>query len=97
MYRGAVEDLELPEPVDIIVSEWMGYFLLRESMLDSVRGRARALADRAEAPRGGRLRTSLSSQVLAARDRWLKPGGVLFPSHATMYCAAASRASERRG
>lgn len=25
----------LPQ-VDIIVSEWMGYFLLRESMLDSV-------------------------------------------------------------
>ena len=35
MYRGAVEDLELPEPVDIIVSEWMGYFLLRESMVES--------------------------------------------------------------
>lgn len=30
------EELELPEQVDIIISEWMGYFLLRESMLDSV-------------------------------------------------------------
>lgn len=40
--QGAVEDIELPDPehqnggVDIIISEWMGYFLLRESMLDSI-------------------------------------------------------------
>jgi protein arginine N-methyltransferase 1 len=34
--QSSVEDLELPYQVDIIVSEWMGYFLLRESMLDSV-------------------------------------------------------------
>jgi protein arginine N-methyltransferase 1 len=32
----SLEELELPEKVDIIISEWMGYFLLRESMLDSV-------------------------------------------------------------
>jgi protein arginine N-methyltransferase 1 len=31
-----VEDVELPEKVDIIISEWMGYFLLYESMLDTV-------------------------------------------------------------
>ena len=48
--QGAVEDVELPHEdfldadpskpvtdcVDIIISEWMGYFLLRESMLDSL-------------------------------------------------------------
>lgn len=44
--QGAVEDIELPamegsnnnttQVVDIIISEWMGYFLLRESMLDSI-------------------------------------------------------------
>lgn len=35
--KGKVEEIELPvEKVDIIVSEWMGYFLLYESMLDSV-------------------------------------------------------------
>lgn len=34
--EGYMEQLELPEQVDIIVSEWMGYYLLRESMLDSV-------------------------------------------------------------
>lgn len=34
--RGRMEDVELPEKVDVIVSEWMGYFLLRESMIQSV-------------------------------------------------------------
>jgi len=49
--KGAVEEIELPmeddslipndgdsptQVVDIIISEWMGYFLLRESMLDSL-------------------------------------------------------------
>lgn len=58
--QATMEDVELPEKVDIIVSEWMGYMLLRESMLDS---------------------------VLVARDRWLKPGGALYPSHATLYMA----------
>jgi type I protein arginine methyltransferase len=37
LIRGKVEETELPVPtVDIIVSEWMGYFLLYESMLDTV-------------------------------------------------------------
>ena len=34
--HGAVEDIELPTKVDVIVSEWMGFYLLHESMLDSV-------------------------------------------------------------
>lgn len=34
--QSSVEDLQLPCQVDIIISEWMGYILLRESMLDSV-------------------------------------------------------------
>ncbi|WVF68467.1 hypothetical protein IAT40_003233 [Kwoniella sp. CBS 6097] len=35
--QGKVEDIQLPvETVDVIVSEWMGYMLLYESMLDSV-------------------------------------------------------------
>lgn len=33
--QGTIETIELPEQVDVIISEWMGYFLLRESMLDS--------------------------------------------------------------
>lgn len=59
--RGRVEDIVLPvEKVDIIVSEWMGYFCLYEAMLPS---------------------------VLFARDRYLKPDGLLVPSHATIFMA----------
>eukprot|EP00948_MAST-09A_sp_MAST-9A-sp1_P003041 g3041.t1 len=46
LVQGKIEDLELPDlpvddangikQVDIIISEWMGYFLLYESMLNSV-------------------------------------------------------------
>ncbi|XP_034536530.1 protein arginine N-methyltransferase 3 [Notolabrus celidotus] len=37
LIRGRIEDITLPvDKVDIIISEWMGYFLLMESMLDSV-------------------------------------------------------------
>lgn len=39
----------------------MGYFLLYESMLDT---------------------------VLLARDKYLKPDGLIFPDHATLYLAA---------
>ena len=36
--QGKAEDVDLPEgvQVDVIVSEWMGFYLLHESMLDSV-------------------------------------------------------------
>lgn len=37
LIKGKVEEITLPvEEVDIIISEWMGYFLLYESMLDTV-------------------------------------------------------------
>lgn len=37
LLKGRIEDVDLPvDKVDIIISEWMGYFLLFESMLDSV-------------------------------------------------------------
>lgn len=55
-----MEQISLPDDisdVDVIVSEWMGYALLYESMLDS---------------------------VLCARDRFLKPGGVMAPSQCRM-------------
>ncbi|MCJ1422141.1 hypothetical protein MMC29_000020 [Sticta canariensis] len=58
--QGTMESVDLPEKVDIIISEWMGYFLLRESMLDS---------------------------VLFARDKFLVPGGAMYPSHARLYLA----------
>ena len=37
LVRGRIEEVTLSEPVvDILVSEWMGYFLLFEGMLESV-------------------------------------------------------------
>merc|ERR1712106_972256 len=60
--RGKVEEITLPvEKVDIIVSEWMGYCLFYESMLDT---------------------------VLYARDKWLAPGGILYPDRTTLYITA---------
>lgn len=62
LIKGKIEEIDLPiKDVDIIVSEWMGYFLLYESMLNT---------------------------VLYARDKWLKPGGVIFPDKAVMYISA---------
>ena len=62
LVKGKLEDVELPiKKFDIIVSEWMGYFLLYESMLDT---------------------------VILARDKYLKPGGSMFPDEATLYLAA---------
>ncbi|KAF8627470.1 hypothetical protein AX17_006282 [Amanita inopinata Kibby_2008] len=74
--KGKVEDISLPDDVgkvDIIVSEWMGYALLYESMLDS---------------------------VLHARERFLKPDGVMAPSQCRMIlslCDAAEIHKERIG
>lgn len=62
--KGKVEEVTLPDgidKVDIIISEWMGYCLFYESMLDT---------------------------VLYARDKWLKPDGMLFPDRATLYITA---------
>ena len=58
--HGDVTDIELPEPVDVIVSEWLGGFGIDEGML---------------------------APVIAARDRWLKPGGVMIPRTVTAWTA----------
>lgn len=61
LLKGKVEEVNLPvEHVDIIVSEWMGYCLLYEAMLDS---------------------------VIWARDKYLKPDGLMVPSHMNMWVA----------
>ncbi|XP_056268600.1 protein arginine N-methyltransferase 3 [Pseudoliparis swirei] len=62
LIKGRIEDIKLPvEKVDIIISEWMGYFLLFESMLDSVLyARDRYLAD------GGSVYPDLCNLSLAA-------------------------------
>ncbi|XP_072341017.1 protein arginine N-methyltransferase 8-like isoform X3 [Scyliorhinus torazame] len=62
IFNGKVEEVELPvDKVDIIISEWMGYSLFYESMLNT---------------------------VIFARDKWLKPGGLMFPDRATLYIVA---------
>jgi len=48
-----VEEMELPEKVDIIVSEPIGFMLVHERMIET---------------------------YLVARDKWLKPGGLMFPN-----------------
>jgi len=58
-----VEDLDIPEKVDLIVSEWMGTLLISEFMIES---------------------------VIKARDKFLKSGGKLWPSRATLYIAPCS-------
>lgn len=35
-HRGRIEDLSLSEPVDLVISEWMGFFALAECMFRSV-------------------------------------------------------------
>ncbi|KAM3069642.1 Ribosomal protein arginine N-methyltransferase rmt3 [Clarireedia jacksonii] len=61
LLKGKVEEVNLPvDQVDIIVSEWMGYCLLYEAMLDS---------------------------VIWARDKYLKPDGLMVPSHMNMWVA----------
>lgn len=64
VFHAKIEDVQLPvRHVDIIISEWMGYCLLFESMLDS---------------------------VLFARDKWLKPGGLLLPDRCSLYVTGIS-------
>lgn len=58
--------VQLPEPVDVIVSEWLGTLGVDENLL---------------------------FPVLAARDRWLKPGGVMLPSRVTARLAPAGLAT----
>jgi protein arginine N-methyltransferase 1 len=58
LMKAKVEEVELPvEKVDIIISEWMGYCLLYESMLQT---------------------------VIFARDKWLKPDGIILPDKAIL-------------
>lgn len=58
--QGDVLDIEPPERVDVVVSEWLGGFGIDEGML---------------------------VPVIAARDRWLKPGGVMIPHTVTAWAA----------
>ena len=56
--QGDITSIELPEHVDVIVSEWLGGFGIDEGIL---------------------------VPVIIARDRWLKPGGVMVPRSVTAW------------
>jgi len=56
--QGDIMEVELPDHVDVIVSEWLGGFGIDEGML---------------------------VPVIAARDRWLKPGGAMIPCSVTAW------------
>lgn len=60
--QGEMETLELPEKVDIIVSEWLGGYGVDENLLPI---------------------------VIQARDRWLKPDGVMIPGSTSSLMAPA--------
>lgn len=55
--QGKIEEIDIPEPVDIIISVFTGNFLLEEDLLPS---------------------------LFYARDKYLKPNGVLIPQAAIM-------------
>lgn len=65
LVRGRIEEVTLNEPVvDVLVSEWMGYFLLFEGMLDSViHARNKYLA-----PDGLMLPNACSISIMAVGD-----------------------------
>jgi type I protein arginine methyltransferase len=58
--KGKVEEITIPEKVDIIISEPIGTLLVHERMIES---------------------------YIAARDRFLKPGGMMFPTTGTIVLA----------
>lgn len=58
--RGPAGELELPEKVDLVVSEWLGHMAFVENMLDD---------------------------VIAARDRNMKPGGRMLPAGVSVMLA----------
>jgi histone-arginine methyltransferase CARM1 len=58
--HGKVEEIELPEKVDVIISEPIGFLLVHERMLES---------------------------YVVARDRFLAPNGIMYPSSGSIFVA----------
>lgn len=61
--KGKIEEVDLPERVDVIVSEPIGFLLVHERMLES---------------------------YIAARDKFLKPGGLMMPASGSIVLAPLS-------
>ena len=67
--RGKIEEIQLPvEKVDVIISEWMGYCLFYESMLDTVL----YARDKWLAPTGLMFPDKATLYVCAIEDRQYK-------------------------
>lgn len=106
-----VQDVNIDEEVDVIISEWMGYMLLYEVISQlTVVILERDLYKYSESLWDASVMwlvpqlvpcpvanasfssivnfsfhlQSMLSSVITARDRWLKPGGIILPSHATV-------------
>ena len=83
--HGRMEEVALPEQVDVVLSEWMGERLPPRH--HEHRLSASHLLRSCPLPGYFLLRESMVESVLFARDRWLRPGGVMYPSEATLYVA----------
>ncbi|XP_055911281.1 protein arginine N-methyltransferase 1-like [Eupeodes corollae] len=62
--HGRIQDVDLQidlKSVDIIISDWMGYCLFYQSIIDA---------------------------IIFARDKWLKPDGLIFPDRAKLHISA---------
>ncbi|KAG8689601.1 hypothetical protein FRC09_012361 [Ceratobasidium sp. 395] len=88
LVKGKLEEAELPfKQFDIIVSEWMGYFLY--VCLHYANGSISNLwTTYLMLIPWLRLYESMLDTVLLARDQYLAPDGLLFPDTATIYLAA---------
>ncbi|GAB5573436.1 protein arginine N-methyltransferase 8 isoform X2 [Prionailurus iriomotensis] len=75
IFKGKVEEVELPvEKVDIIISEWMGYCLFYESMLNTVIF--------------ARDKWLVNYETHFPTIHQQKPGGLMFPDRAALYVVA---------
>merc|ERR1711872_138403 len=73
--RGKIEEIQLPvEKVDVIISEWMGYCLFYESMLDTVL----YARDKWLAPTGMLFPDRATLYVSAIEDRQYKEDKINF-------------------
>ena len=88
--KGRIEDVQLPEKVDVIISEWMGFYLLHESMLGSVL----VARDRFSLLFFFFFFTlnslPLSPPLSLSLFRWLKPDGIVLPTTAKIYACPVS-------
>jgi type I protein arginine methyltransferase len=92
-----IEDFKLPEgqeKVDVIISEWMGFYVsllvlsLVFPLLTCFLDFNLPPADFDLFPQ--LLHEGMLDSVILARDRFLKPGGLLFPDRAIIYCSPCS-------